>query len=44
MQWLPCSFWLRAAKTMMKPAVVTAVEEKPGGVTDVTPVTSDLTR
>ena len=22
-------FWLRAAKTMMKPAVVTAVEEKP---------------
>lgn len=43
MQWLPCSFWLRAAKTMMKPAVVTAVEEKPGGVTDVTPVTSDLT-
>ena len=29
MQWLPCSFWLRAAKTMMKPAVVTVVEEKP---------------
>ena len=28
MQWLPCSFWLRAAKTMMKPAVVTVVEEK----------------